>query len=144
MLLGDISLNDRQQRSVAGESLVRAARQGRAIEQRHIVPAREQGCGDIDPDETGAAKDQDFQMPALASAFSESHLGSDRFHSKLAPKFRAGSISATSRPVGFAASPPERARKRPEPGSAVRLPSATITRPRDSTVTGQPRSLRPA
>ena len=31
-------------------------------------------------------------------------------HNKAAPKFLAGSISAVSRPVGFAASPPERAR----------------------------------
>ena len=65
-------------------------------------------------------------------------------HSSLAPKFCSGSISDTSRPVGFAASPPERARKRPEPASTERLPSFTMTRPRDSTVTGQPRSLRPA
>ena len=97
-------------------------------------------------------------------------------------------MSGIRRPVGFAASPPERGRKRPEPASTDRLPSATMTRPRDNlyggsgtddlsggdgddhaygedgddavvggegddylqggegndTVTGQPRSLRPA
>jgi hypothetical protein len=39
------------------------------VKQGHNVPAREQGGGDIDPDETGAAKDQDLQcsIPALLS-----------------------------------------------------------------------------
>src|SRR5580704_4825579 len=100
------------------------------------MPARQQGSGDIEPNETSAAKDQNFQPISPTRWLA--------FHNRVAPKFRAGSISATNRPVGFAASPPERARKRPEPGSAERFPSATIVRPRDSTVTGQPRSLRPA
>jgi hypothetical protein len=37
-------------------------------------------------------------------------------------------MSGTSRPPGFAASPPARARKRPEPAATDRLPSDTMTR----------------
>src|SRR6266481_3417207 len=104
------------------------------------MTARQQRRGDIEANEAGAAENEDshftiqYPLPRLIAAP----------YSSLAPKFRSGSTSDTRRPVGFAASPPVRARKRPEPASTERLPSATMTRPRDSTVTGQPRSLRPA
>ncbi len=73
-----------------------------------------------------------------------SSLVASTSHSRLAPKFRSGSMSATRRPVGFAAAPPVRGRNWPEPASTDRLPSATTVRPRDSTVIGQPRTVRPA
>src|SRR5439155_5098764 len=52
-------------------------------------------------------------------------------------------ISGTSRPSGSSAGEGARSRNRPRPRSAASLPSATITSPRDSTVTGQPVSTRP-
>src|SRR5204863_8408338 len=52
-------------------------------------------------------------------------------------------ISGTSRPSGLSAGEGARSRNCPRPRSAASLPSATITSPRDSTVTGQPVSTRP-
>ena len=155
--LGDISLNNRQQRSVAGENP--CAARGSAARSNNVTscPRASRAAAILIPTKPVPPKIRIFKCPAPALLFWQTALDQRRYpptpssvpapvrpHNKLAPKFRAGSISATSRPVGFAASPPERARKWPEPGSAIRLPSAMITRPRDSTVTGQPRSLRPA
>ena len=61
-----------------------------------------------------------------------------------APKFCAGSNSGPRWPVGTAAAPASRGRKRPEPGAARKVPSSTTTRPRLSTVTGQPVTVRPS
>src|SRR5580700_697966 len=52
-----------------------------------------------------------------------------------APEF---ANSADGRPSGCAAAPAARGRKRPEPGATCSLPSRTATRPRLSTVSGQP------
>ena len=49
MRLGDVSQNDGQQISVAGENLPRGTRQVRAVEQGHAAPARQQRGGNIDP-----------------------------------------------------------------------------------------------
>ncbi len=68
-------------------------------------------------------------------------LGADQI---CAPKFCSGSNSGPRRPVGTAAAPASRARKRPEPGAARRNPSSTTTRPRLNTVTGQPMTVRPS
>ena len=61
-----------------------------------------------------------------------------------APKLRSGSISGRSLLEGIAAVPPFRARNRPLPAAAFSMPSATITSPRRSTVSGQPLTRRPA
>src|ERR1700722_2999827 len=52
--------------------------------------------------------------------------------------------SADGRPSGCAASPAARGRKRPEPGATCSWPSRTATRPRLSTVSGQPVIARPS
>src|SRR6516162_5245862 len=61
-----------------------------------------------------------------------------------APKFCVGSNSGPRRPVGTAAAPASRARKRPEPGVARSVASSTTTRPRLNTVAGQPVMVRPS
>ncbi len=69
----------------------------------------------------------------------------DRSLQKLRAKIPFGIHVRYSRPVGFW--PPRRRRAQgngPIRQSAVRLPSATTVRPRDNTVTGQPRKVRPA
>ena len=68
-------------------------------------------------------------------------LGADQMW---VPKFCAGSNSSPQRPVGNAAAPAWRARKRPEPGAARSVASSTTTRPRLNTVTGQPVTTRPS
>jgi hypothetical protein len=62
----------------------------------------------------------------------------------LAPNFSASGWSGVTRPLGAAASPPERGRNAPEPGAASQLPSRTIVSPRRRTVMGQPFTARPA
>jgi len=44
-------------RSACPASLPRGGRQARAVEQGDRVPARQQGAGDIERDEAGAAED---------------------------------------------------------------------------------------
>jgi hypothetical protein len=78
---------------------------------------------------------------SVPTSVGEVGLGADQMW---APKFCAGSNSSPRRPVGNAAAPAWRARKRPEPGAARSVASSTTTRPRLNTVTGQPLTTRPS
>ena len=60
LLVGDIAPHHRQRIGVAREKTLRGGRQACAVEQGDPMPARQQGGGDIEPNETGAAKDQNF------------------------------------------------------------------------------------
>jgi hypothetical protein len=63
----DIAVHGRQAIRTWGENSLRGRRQARAIEQRHRVTARQQRCGDIEPNETGAAENEDSHLSVRIS-----------------------------------------------------------------------------
>ncbi len=63
---------------------------------------------------------------------------------RLAPNARPGSKAGEGRPVGRAAGPAARGRNRPSPGLPTGRPFSTTGCPRTRTVSGQPRTVRPA
>ena len=117
----------------------RCRREGRSRTIR-IVPQR-CGCSQSILHTTCMAWAVSLSCPLSSSGAGAAQLRADQM---CAPKFCVGSNSGPRRPVGTAAAPAVRARKRPEPGAARKAPSSTTMRPRLTTVTGQPVTVRPS
>ena len=60
LAIPDIALDSRQPIAIARKILPHTRRQARAVEQCHGMTARQQRCRDIEPDETGAAEDENL------------------------------------------------------------------------------------